>query len=83
MSYQRATERNRRLRKLYDETKNSYGAGAGKNEKRYYRYSCHNRDFKRICRRSTRRLLKQHGLEPPSREKSGYKKLFDYWWALL
>ena len=27
MSYQRATERNRRLRKLYGETKNSCGAG--------------------------------------------------------
>lgn len=83
MSYKRARERNRRLRKLYEETKNSYGAGAGIKGTRLYRYSCHDKDLKKICRRSVRRRIKQINTETSLREKGGYKKLFDYWWELL
>ncbi len=83
MSYQRAQERNRRLRKLYDATKNGYGAGAGYDEKRsrYYRYSCHDKDLKALCRRTTRRRLKR--MEYETLPRGAHKKVFDYWWVLL
>ena len=84
MSYQRARERNRRLKKLYDKTKNGYGAGAWYDEKkeRYIRYFCHDKDLKKQCRRTTRRRLKQrHCGERLNR--GAYKKVFDYWWELL
>lgn len=84
MSYQRARERNRRLRKLYDATKNGYGNGAWYDEEksRYIRYSCHDKDLKDLCRRTTRRRLKR--LDPDAMPQRGsYKKVFDYWWILL
>jgi hypothetical protein len=81
MSYQRAQERNRRLRKLYEETRSTYGAGAYIKDNRLCRYSCHDKDLKTTCRRSTRRRLKQQ--DTSSAQKSGYKRLFDYWWELL
>lgn len=40
MGYRRAKERNRRLKKLYDETKNGYGAGAYYNEKKKRYIKC-------------------------------------------
>ncbi|MBQ8806577.1 MAG: hypothetical protein IJZ68_09065 [Bacteroidaceae bacterium] len=84
MSYQRARERNRRLRKLYDATKNGYGAGAGYDEEkgRYYRYSCHDRDLKAHCRRVTRRRLKNIHFDA-NLSGGAHKKVFDYWWTLL
>lgn len=41
MGYRRSQERNRRLKKLYNETKNSYGASAWYDEEkgRYIKYS--------------------------------------------
>ena len=84
MSYQRARERNRRLRKLYDATKNGYGAGAWYDESkgRYIRYSCHDKDLKAQCRKATRRRLKcRH--QDEKLQRGTYKKVFDYWWELL
>ena len=81
MSHKRSTEDKRRLKRLYDETKNSYGAGAYFNERknRYIRYSCHNEWFKTYSRKIVRRKLKNnedliHG--------NSYKKIFDYWWTI-
>ena len=84
MSYKRARERNRRLKKLYDKTKNSYGAGAWYDEEkeRYIRYFCHDKDLKKTCRRTTRRRLKQQHLGA-NLNRGAYKKVFDYWWELF
>lgn len=83
MSHKRKREDNRRLKKLYNETKNGYGAGAQYSEKknRYIRYSCHNAWLKARCRKLTRKRLKNDIDAPIS--KGGYKKFFDYWWELL
>lgn len=53
MSYHRSQERNRRLKKLYNETKNSYGAGAWYDEKkgRYIKYSCGGRKYKKYLKK--------------------------------
>jgi len=83
MSHKRKKEDNRRLKKLYDETKNWYGAGAYYNEKknRYIKYSCHNTWLKSHCQKMIRRKLKNDFSTGIS--KGGYKKFFDYWWELL
>lgn len=84
MSYKRAQERNRRLKKLYNETKNSYGVGA-------YYSKCKNRLIpiyfskpwlKAYCRRQTRRRLKQN-IDNLDIKSNNYKKYFDYWWELF
>ena len=81
MSYKRKVEDKRRLKKNYEETKNTYGAGTWYDEtkNRYIRYSCNNEWFKTHCRRVIRRKLKKNT------ELSGrysYKKYFDYWWII-
>lgn len=83
MSYKRAQERNRRLKKLYDKTKNSYGAGVWFSERknRYIRYSCHNEWLKTHTRRTTRRRIKQNN--DFYQKGNLYKKNYDYWWELL
>ena len=82
MSHKRKTEEKRRLRRLYDETKNSYGAGAYFDERknRYVRYSVSGRGgrakyLRMVGNRKVRRAKKtsDHG---------GYRKVFDYWWEL-
>ena len=82
MSYRRKQEENHRLKKLYDKTKCSYGAGAYYDERkdRFIRYSCHNKWTKTYCRRITRRRLKNK-----CDHYSGclYKKFYDYWWEIL
>ena len=82
MSYQRKREENRRLKKLYEETKNAYGAGAWYDERkgRYIRYSCHSEWLKTHCRRMTRRRMKN---KTGRYSGCAYKKFYDYWWELL
>ena len=84
MSYKRARERNRRLRKVYDATKNGYGAGVWYDEtkERYIRYTCHDKYLKTKCRRATRRRLKNRHFDE-NLARGDYKKVFDYWWTLL
>lgn len=81
MSYQRSRENKRRLRKLYEETKYSYGAGAYYCDKkhRYVKYSCHCKSIKLVCRRTTRRRM----VNQDSLSRGGYRKLYDYWWTIL
>lgn len=82
MSYHRKQEEKRRLNKLYNETRNSYGAGAyyDYEKNRIIKYSCHRKQEKLHCRRMIRRRLKnQTGCY------SGciYKRFYDYWWSIL
>jgi hypothetical protein len=83
MSHQRKSEDKRRLKRLYEETKNGYGAGAWYNDKkdRLIKYSCHSTWLKRYCSKITRTRMKTIFENP--REKCNYKKYFDYWWILL
>lgn len=82
MSYHRKQEEKHQLNKLYNKTKNSYGAGAWYDEdkNRIIRYSCHIKRDKILCRRITRKRLKRN-----SSCYSGciYKRFYDYWWEIL
>lgn len=82
MGYRRAKERNRRLKKLYDETKNGYGAGAYYNEKKKRYIKCPSSNTpgytKSLRKISNRRVRKS---DIPLKGCS-YKKLYDYWWEL-
>lgn len=84
MSYKRAQERNRRLKKLYDKTKNSYGAGAyySKRKNRLIPIYLSSPWLKAHCRRQTRRHLKQN-IDNLDIKGNNYKKYFDYWWELF
>ena len=82
MSHKRKCEEKRRLKKLYEKTKHTYGTGVwfNKDKNRYIKYSCHNKWLKTHCRRMVRRRMKNIGMSPKG---NGYRKLFDYWWELL
>lgn len=84
MSYRRSKERNRRLKKLYEETKHSYGSGAWYDEEkgRYIRYypsssTGYTKYLRRISNRKIRRMKEM------SLKGCQYKKAFDYWWTLF
>lgn len=81
MSHRRKKEDNRRLRKLYDKTKNAYGAGAWYDEKkdRFIKYSCHNKWTRTHCRRITRRKLNKCF---DQYQYNDYRKIYDYWWEV-
>lgn len=80
MGYYRCQKRNRKYKKLYDETKNSYGAGAYYDEKhkRYIKYSCGGIKKKYLKRLSSKKARKY----PNALKNCGYKKTFDYRWEL-
>ena len=82
MSYRRKQEENRRLNKLYNKTKNGYGAGAYYDDRkdRLIRYSCHDKNWKARCRRTTRRRLKKMEFHCSG---CTYKKFYEYWWQIL
>lgn len=83
MGYRRAKERNRRLKKLYDETKNSYGAGAyySSDKKRYIKYhACRTPGYTKYLRRLSNRRVRKSDI---SINGSSYKRLYDYWWELF
>lgn len=82
MGYRRSQERNRRLKKLYNETKNSYGAGAWYDEEkgRYIKYSCGGRKYKKYLKKiSSKKARKYKG----DMRHCDYKRTFDYWWELF
>ena len=83
MSYRRSQERNRKLKKLYNETKNSYGVGVYYNvdKGRYIKYSPRRKSRRtmflhRVANRKVRRCQDylKNGL---------YRKIYDYWWELF
>lgn len=88
MSYFAKIEEKRRLKKLYDETKTRYGAGAWWNEEkgryiRYYPYSVsHANGMKGVYRKLLRSKLNDVGRAEILPKRSGYKKHFDLWWTL-
>lgn len=83
MGYRRSKQRQRRLKKLYEDTKNSCRAGAwyDDDKERYIRYSPSNtpgytKSLRRITNKKIRKNgdLLNHGL---------YKRIHDYWWTLF
>lgn len=83
MGYRGSRERNRRLKKLYNETKNEYGAGAYYDEDkgRYVEYSPnrksgHTKYLRKLSNRKVRKSKDylNHG---------AYRKMYDYWWELF
>ncbi len=82
MGYRRARERNRRLKKLYDETKNSYGAGVYYNDrkKRYIKCpSCSTPGYTKYLRKISNRRVRKSDIPLKG---CSYKRLFDYQWEL-
>lgn len=83
MAWKQAQNRKKRLLKLYNETKNSYGAGAWFDEKAgcYRRYSaCRTPGYTKYLRRlSNRKVRKSKDVH----RHGDYKKLYDYWWTLF
>lgn len=82
MSYRRSRERNKRLKKLAEETKNSCYAGAYycARKGRLVKYSAYSPWCKKRSRHMTRRKLKQ---DLDAANGCSYKKYHDYWWELL
>ena len=80
MSYRRSQERNRRLKKLYNETKSWYGVGAyyDENRDRYIKYR-HSSNYPKYLRNRSNRKVRQ----TKGKLNGGqYKKAFEYWWLL-
>lgn len=83
MGYKQSKERNRRLVKLYENTKNSYGRGAyyDKKKKRLIRYTVRrNANLPRFYRKRANRAVRRN---PEVLNHGAYRKQFDYWWELL
>lgn len=79
MGYRRAAERNRRLKKLHENTRHTYGAGAYYSDRRgrLVRYSVNS---KRVRQAGNRKLRRRKIDFAPS---SGWhRKAFDYWWTV-
>ncbi|MBQ6627897.1 MAG: hypothetical protein IJH65_03620 [Methanobrevibacter sp.] len=81
MSYQRKMIENRRLKKLYQATKNWYGAGAYYDErkKRIIKYTCNSKEVRKLSSKIIRRKLNR---TEDRYNGSKYKRLFDYWWTI-
>ena len=82
MNYHSNRERNRKLKKLYEETKHSYGSGAWFDEDkgRYIKYTCGGRKYKKYLKKlSSKKARKYKG----EMQNCDYKRTFDYWWELL
>lgn len=83
MGYRRATERNHRLKKLYNETKNTFGSGVYYDDKkqRYIKYSLRNsHGYTKYLRKVSNRRVRKSDI---SMNGSSYKRLYDYWWELF
>ena len=82
MGHKRSVERNKRLKKVYSETKTFCGSGVWFDERkgRYVKISA-SRKSKRpkyLRNRSNRKIRHYKG----ALNNSDYKRLFDYWWEL-
>lgn len=82
MGYHGSRERNRRLKRLYSQSKNTYAAsGAYFDEDkdrivRYYRGK-HSKVLKQLSSKKCRRIRLM------ALQHSQYKRIFDYWWELF
>lgn len=83
MGYNRSIDDKRRLIKLYNKTKYSFGSGAYYNEKkkRFVRiYPSNTSGFTKYLRRiSNRRVRRSKELL----NRCQYRKVYDYWWTLF
>lgn len=83
MSFWRKQEDNKRLQRLYDETKNSCGNGAyyDRRKDRIIRYSLSNgKSYPKYLKRQSNKRIRKNKYYLPKR--GNYKKLYDYWWLL-
>lgn len=82
MSFQRSQERKRRLKKLYDATKNSCCRGVyyDRKKKRYKRYSVGSESYKRYLRRCTNKHTRKSDFIG---NYGKYRRIYDYWWNLF
>ena len=71
-----------RLKKLYESTKQSCGAGVyfDNDKKRYIKYQCGGRSYRKSLRKLSNRKYRRMN---DVMKHSGYKKVFDYYWNLL
>lgn len=81
MSYNGSKERNKRLKRLHDQTKNAYTSGAYFDEDkgrlvRYYRGK-RSKFLKQLSSKKCRRI------KLVALQHSQYKRIFDYWWELF
>ena len=79
MSHRRKRQEQRKLKRLYEKTRHSYGAGAvyDKDKNIYIRWYAPRvgKYFRRISNRKIRKMkCLPNG--------NSYKKAFDYWWTL-
>ena len=80
MGYRRAAERNRRLKKLHAETRNTYGAGAyfDSEKGRLAKYSVNKKSVRQMGNRRLRR--KRIDFAPSV---GWYRRAYDYWWTVI
>ena len=81
MGYRRSKERNRRLEKLYNETKNSCCAGAWYDDSRnrFIKFTSGGRKYKKYLKKISSRKARRYKGDLAHCD---YKKTFDYWWEL-
>lgn len=81
MSHKRKVEDNKRLKKLYNDTKGRFrGAWYNEEKGRYVKADYTSPWLKNQSHRLTRRRLKN---APCHYERGHFKKTFDYWWKLI
>ena len=75
-----------KLKKLYEDTKNYYSAGAyyDYHKKRIIKYSLNKKSIRKLCNRTFRRRMKRtiRGDYDNIPNGSTYKKYTEYWWAI-
>lgn len=85
MSYKRKLEDDRRLRRLYKETKNHYGPGAWYSERkqRIIKVKIGTKNYKRFLKKTSSKKARLFFQNSELYQNKGYfKKTFDYWWNL-
>jgi hypothetical protein len=83
MSYYTQQERKRRLKKLYNETKNSCKAGAYYDEDRdmFIKFSPRRKSkYAKYLRKVSNRKVRRYSKDL---KYGSYRKVYDYWWELF
>lgn len=83
MSYRRSQQEKKKLKKLYEETKTSYGSGAyfDKDKKRYIRYTSCSAPVRKQYKRQNVRNFRRNKVKVPARG-CKYKRFYDFWWNI-
>lgn len=87
MSWKAAQERNRRLIKLHNLTKNCYGRGVGLDDngtyKRYY-ISGHGKknNYVKWAKNQSRRKFRRFDIDYPINNKGHFKRVYDLMWEI-